>query len=63
MDAFARKKAVVIPLGLGIFESEAERDALAAKITKVIFINNDTGDYYEKTKAPIAISLGVHPSL
>jgi hypothetical protein len=48
---------------VGIFESEAERDALAAKITKVIFINNDTGDYYEKTKAPIAISLGVHPSL
>lgn len=36
---------------LGQFDSEAERDALAAKITKVIFINNDTGDYYEKTKA------------
>ena len=42
---------IKLELWLGTFGSEAERDALAAKITKVIFINNDTGDYYEKTKA------------
>jgi hypothetical protein len=40
-----------VGLFLGAFTSAVQRDAMANKISKLVFYNNDTGDHYEVTRA------------
>jgi len=42
---------IMFEFWLGKFASAAERDAVAVRISKVVFFNNDTGDSHEMTQA------------